>query len=63
LHQAMHQIPGVPEHCETPHGHQHHHPHRSHAEAHRRCNHGPGRPPRVLVGWQRRIGALFGQWV
>jgi hypothetical protein len=24
-------------------------------------NHSPARPPRVLVAWQRRIAALFGQ--
>jgi hypothetical protein len=73
LHDATHRIPGVPEHEERAHGHQrsaqhgrllHHHPqpHRSLqnrvARGTRRHDH---RPPRVLVTWQNRVAAFFGQ--
>jgi hypothetical protein len=69
LHRATHRIPGVPAHTEQPAGHQ--------ARARRDCtprravapqpalnhrwNHSPARPPRVMVAWQRRIAAFFGQ--
>jgi hypothetical protein len=61
LHEATHRVPGVPDHRDHPAGHQgrdhdtHHHG--------RPAHHGSGRPPRVLVAWQRRIAALFGQEV
>jgi hypothetical protein len=53
-HRATHRIPGVPAHVEHPAGHQ--------GTAHHASrNHSPARPPRVLVAWQRRIAAFFGQ--
>ncbi|MGW0810342.1 hypothetical protein [Nonomuraea sp. NPDC002799] len=62
LHGLTHRIAGVPPHAERPAGHQgtarHHH---HHARQQRRGNHSSARPPRVLVTWQRRIAALFGQ--
>lgn len=69
LHRATHRIPGVPAHVEHPAKHQgttRHGRARQHSAAHDRshhhgCNHSPDRPPRVLVTWQRRIGAFFGQ--
>lgn len=64
-HWAMHRIPGVPAHVEHPAGHQgttRHGRARRHSVAHHRSrNHSPARPPRVLVAWQRRIAAFFGQ--
>ena len=51
-HRAMHRLPGVPAHTEHPPGHQGTTRH-DHSHAHR--------PPRVLVAWQRRIAAFFGQ--
>jgi hypothetical protein len=68
LHQATHRVPGVPPHRERAAGHQGE-THHGRAPAtttdrgapgHSR-NHSPARPPRVLVAWQRRIAALFGQ--
>jgi hypothetical protein len=56
LHAATHQIPGVPAHRDRLAGHQG----RS-RRTNRSRHHGPGRPPRVLAGWQRRIATLFGQ--
>jgi hypothetical protein len=53
LHAATHQIPGVPAHRDRLAGHQ--------GRSRRPHHHGPGRPPRVLAGWQRRIAAFFGQ--
>lgn len=59
LHRATHRVPGVPAHAERPPGHQ---GRRHHGHAWRASNavrrH---RPPRVLVAWQRRIAAFFGQ--
>jgi hypothetical protein len=55
LHWATHRIPGVPAHVEQPAGHQ------GRTHHHRGRNHSPARPPRVMVGWQRRIAAFFGQ--
>jgi hypothetical protein len=74
LHQATHRIPGVPPHSEQPAGHQgqarhgrsphlptaHHRAQNHPAHHHRGWSH-PARQPRVLVGWQRRIAAFFGQ--
>jgi hypothetical protein len=63
LHRAMHRIPGVPAHAERPAGHQgtaHHNRTRQHSQ-HHQWNHSTARPPRVLVAWQRRIAAFFGQ--
>jgi len=66
LHEASHRVPGVPDHVNQPVGHQGdtHHGHAAHTgrrSPHRTWNHSARRPPRVLVGWQRRIAALFGQ--
>jgi hypothetical protein len=75
LHEATHRIPGVPDHADRPAGHHgdthhggtHHRGRTAHASTTKRRspghprNHSPGRPPRVLVAWQRRIAALFGQ--
>lgn len=66
LHGATHRIPGVSAHAEQPAGHQgrdHHGRAWRHRVAHRRrhdhgWNHWSARAPRVLVSWQRRIGAL-----
>lgn len=58
LHQATHRVPGVPVHADGPAGHQGHGHHTRHG---RTWNHSPARPPRVLVAWQRRIAAFFGQ--
>jgi hypothetical protein len=68
-HWVMHRIPGVPAHVEHPAGHQgttrHGRAWRNSVAHHRsqnhRWNHSPARPPRVLVAWQRRIAAVFGQ--
>ena len=69
LHRAMHRIPGVPAHAARPAGHQgatHHSHTRRDSRARQRSqryqwNHSTARPPRVLVAWQRRIAAFFGQ--
>lgn len=65
LHRASHRIPGVPAHAERPAGHQGHARHGRawrHSGAHHRSqNHSSARPPRLLVAWQRRIAAFFGQ--
>jgi len=56
----------------TPARHSHtpraHHPHAHHQQArnqnqglHQGRNHSDARPPRVLVAWQRRVAAIFGQ--
>ncbi|UJP09072.1 hypothetical protein L2X99_11410 [Microbacterium sp. KUDC0406] len=62
LHEGTHRIPGVPAHAERSSGHQgaarRAQSRRRHAAAHRHTAH---RPPRVLVAWQQRIAALFGQ--
>ena len=59
LHEAMHRIPGVPEHNDNPQGGRanptHSHPRRQN----RTTRHDT--PPRVLVGWQNRIARLFGR--
>jgi hypothetical protein len=57
LHRAAHRIPGVPAHSEQPAGHQGTaaNPHLS---LNHRWNHSPGRSPRFLPAWQRRIAAL-----
>jgi hypothetical protein len=56
LHRLTHRVPGVPSHVERPAGHQGPSPRLS---WNRRWNHAPGRPPRVLVAWQRRVAAFF----
>lgn len=68
LHRATHRVPGVPEHTEHGPGHQgtaRHgrspRPSGGHRARHERWNHTPARPPRILVGWQHRIAAFFGQ--
>ncbi|MET4159502.1 hypothetical protein [Agromyces sp. PvR057] len=68
LHEATHRVPGVPAHVSRPAGH---HGDARNRTAHtantalrgsgRTRNHTPARPPRVLVSWQRRIAAFFGQ--
>lgn len=55
LHRMTHRFPGVPAHAERPAGHQGHARH-GHAR-----HHATTRSPRVLVAWQRRIAAFFGQ--
>ena len=71
LHEATHDIPGVSAHADRPAGH--------HGDAHhgrtaqgsvtrrgasgRARGHASARPPRVLVAWQRRVAAFFGQEV
>jgi len=69
LHWMTHRIPGVPAHAERPAGHQGTAVH-GRAEGrdvgrrpslNHRWNHSPGRPPRFMPGWQRRIAALFGR--
>jgi hypothetical protein len=68
LHWATHRIPGVPAHAERPAGHRGKTSHRRawhHSVAHHRWrhrwNHSSAQPPRMLVAWQRRIAAFFGQ--
>jgi hypothetical protein len=69
LHGATHRAPGVPAHANRPAGHQGDTRHGRAGYAAttgrrspgRTGNHSPARPPRVLVAWQRRIAALFGQ--
>ena len=69
LHEATHRVPGVPAHVNRPAGHHGNARHGRAAQAvntgHRSrggtWNHAPARPPRVLVAWQRRIAAFFGQ--
>jgi hypothetical protein len=69
LHRATHSIPGVPAHTEQTPGHQgvtRHGQAWQNSAAHHRSldrqrNHSASRPPRVLVGWQTRIAAFFGQ--
>ncbi|GAA3450689.1 hypothetical protein [Dactylosporangium matsuzakiense] len=68
LHRLTHQVPGVPEHRENrphtddKHAHSRHaHNQRVHDQPARSHHHGHDRPPRILVAWQRRIAALFGQ--
>ncbi|MFE6967508.1 hypothetical protein ACFVAJ_20695 [Agromyces sp. NPDC057679] len=69
LHEVTHRVPGVPAHAERSTGHQGANRHGRTAQAgtlerrstSRTRTHAPARPPRVLVAWQRRIAALFGQ--
>jgi hypothetical protein len=69
LHRATHRIPGVPAHTERPAGHQGTVVHGArrpsgiapHPSLNLRWNHSPGRPPRFMPAWQRRIAALFGR--
>ncbi|WP_432830295.1 hypothetical protein [Dactylosporangium sp. CA-092794] len=67
LHRLTHRLPGVPDHVDRPRGHQGSSPHGHQGGSARPRNHGlrhpagANRPPRVLVAWQRRIAALFGQ--
>ena len=65
LHEATHRVPGVPAHVHRAAGHQrtthHGRPARGSTTERRSPNHSPARPPRVLVAWQRRIAAFFGQ--
>ncbi|GIF48591.1 hypothetical protein DFJ67_8205 [Asanoa ferruginea] len=59
MHKLTHRIPLVPPHEDKQPGHQGSEP----ALRGPSWNHSPGRPPRVLAAWQRRIAALFGQRV
>ena len=71
LHEATHRLPGVAEHEDRPAGHQGNAHHGRAAQrsttgrgpAGRAREHASARPPRVLVAWQRRIAAFFGQEV
>ena len=71
LHQATHRLAGVTEHEDRPAGHQ---GKARHGRAAQGAVAGRGRsgqardrtsarPPRVLVAWQRRVAAFFGQEV
>jgi hypothetical protein len=66
-HRATHRVPGVPAHVEhqgvTHQGRAWRHSAAHHGSRNGRWNHSPARPPRVLVAWQRRIAAFFGQEV
>jgi len=69
LHEAMHRVPGVPEHQDYSPGHQgttghgqslQHRPLQGRgARRHQGSAPGHHQPPRVLVGWQNWIGGLF----
>ena len=59
LHDATHHVPGVPAHVEHPAGH--HGRALAHRPLNHSLNHSPDRPPRVLVGLQRRIALFFGR--
>jgi hypothetical protein len=65
LHRATHRIPAVPAHAEQPAGHQgttvHGHGVAPHPSPNHGSNHAPGRPPRFMPTWQRRIAAIFGR--
>lgn len=68
LHRLTHRVPGVVSHVEQPVGHQGRARRRGGSQLsagrpswNRRWNHSPTRPPRVLVAWQRRVAAFFGQ--
>jgi hypothetical protein len=75
LHAATHHVPGVPAHVDQQAGHQggpqgghqgavhHGHAPRNPGVRNHGRNHSPARPPRVLVAWQNRIAAFFGQEV
>ena len=54
LHWMTHRVPGVPAHRDNPTGHQGRSPQWG-------SQWGSHRQPRVMVGWQRRIAAFFGQ--
>lgn len=67
LHELTHAVPGVPAHVDHAPGHQGREPHsasRHHSARAGRpataARHAPRRP-RVLVAWQERIAAFFGQ--
>lgn len=66
LHWATHRIPGVPAHVERSVGHQGGRVWRCAVASHPspsygRRNHSAARPARVMVAWQSRIAAFFGQ--
>ena len=69
LHRATHRFPGVPAHTEQPaehqtrarHGRARRRPVTAHPSLNHRWNHSPARRPRVMVAWQSRIAAFFGQ--
>jgi hypothetical protein len=69
LHRATHRVPGVRAHAERPAGHQgaalqgraRRRGVAPHPSPNRGWNHTPGRPPRFMPAWQRRIAALFGR--
>jgi hypothetical protein len=66
LHDAAHQVPGMPAHSDTPStgrpNQTHVNPRQSNPSPHSQ-NHGRSHqnPARVLVRWQTLIGRLFGQ--
>jgi len=61
LHRMSHRVPGVPAHVERSSGHQGHARHGRTRHSSTARTHSPVRSPRVLVAWQRRIAAFFGQ--
>jgi hypothetical protein len=69
LHESTHRLPGVPDHRVQPRGHQasprHGRSRQGSSDArglrHPSRDHTHARPPRVLIEWQRRVAALFGQ--
>jgi hypothetical protein len=60
LHRMSHRLPGIPAHADRPAGHQGHARHGRARRPSTAREHAP-RSPRVLVAWQRRIAAFFGQ--
>lgn len=61
LHRATHSVPGVPAHAVQPSGHQGRARPAGPPHRHAGHRHVPAGPPRVLIAWQHRIAALFGQ--
>jgi hypothetical protein len=65
LHEAMHRLPGMPDHAEAERLHAraaHTNRHSTHSRRHLATENPTvrhQRQPRVLVGWQKAIGALF----
>lgn len=61
VHETTHRVPGVPAHVDRAAGHQGRTRHGRRSPGRTWHHHSPARRPRVLVAWQRRIAALFGQ--
>lgn len=62
LHEAMHRIPGVPEHSEAKNlnnrGGLQNRPYKNRQRG-AQVNH-PARQPKVLIGWQKKVAKFFG---